>query len=136
MRRIVVAALAAMVTGTVFAPFGLAQAPWVELARLIVNDRADQDIARIADGGRYSEIMVCGERQVIRIRRAEVQLDDGGWQRLFLPLTLAPGECSRGIDLLGAGRQIRAVRFDYEAWSPGIARGTVVVRAKPVAQPR
>jgi hypothetical protein len=136
MRRVVVAGLMAMVSGSAFAPVGLAQTPWVELARLTVNDRADQDIARIADGGRYSEIMVCGERQVIRIRRAEVQLDDGGWQRLFLPLALSPGECSKGIDLLGAGRQIRAVRFDYEAWSPGIARGTVVVRAKPVVQPR
>lgn len=136
MYRIVVAALATMLSGISVAPISLAQAPWVELVRLTVNDRADQDTARIADGGRYSEIMVCAERQVIRIRRAEAQLDDGGWQRLFLPLTIAPGECSRGIDLLGAGRQVRAVRFDYEAWSPGIARGTVVVRGKPVAQPR
>lgn len=82
--------------------------------------------------------MVCGGRNVVRIRGAEVQFDDGGWQRLFLPLTLSPGECSKGIDLLTTARQIHAVRFDCEAWAPGIARGTVVVRATPFInrQPR
>lgn len=115
-------------------PSGVVEAQWLEIVRLNVRDRAERDTAAVRDNGLYSEVMVCAERSTIRLRRAEIQLDDGGWQRLFLPLALAPGECSKGIDLLGRGRRIRAVQFDYEALSLGVARGTVVVRARPYAE--
>lgn len=115
-------------------PTGMVQAQWLEIVRLNVRDRAERDTAAVRDSGLYSEVMVCAERNAVRVRRAEIQLDDGGWQRLFLPLVLSTGECSKGIDLLGRGRRVRAVQFEYEAWSPGIARGTIVVRARPYAE--
>ena len=88
------------------------------------------------DNQPYREVMVCAERSTIRLRRAEVQFDNGRWQRLFLPLALAEGKCSKAIELEGGGRRIRALRFDYEAWKPGISRGTVVVRALPKVTPQ
>lgn len=82
--------------------------------------------------------MVCAERSTIRLRRAEVQFDNGRWQRLFLPSRSPRGKCSKAINLEGGGRAIRALRFDFEAWKPGISRGTVVVRvlSKVTHQPR
>lgn len=105
--------------------------PWRELVRSSVSDRAERDLAPINDRTLYRQVMVCAERQPIRIRRAELQFSNGQWMRLFVPLVLNDGDCSKPIALLRAPRRIRAIRFEYEAWSPGIARGTVVVKALP-----
>jgi hypothetical protein len=111
-------------------------APWREIARLDVRDRQDRDRVTVNDGVLYRQVMVCAERNTVRIRRAEVQLGNGQWQRMFLPVALAAGECSKGVDLLGGKRRIRALQFDYEAWSPGVARGTISVRALPNVTPQ
>lgn len=113
--------------------------PWREIARLNVRDHADRDLVPVSDRQTlFRKIQVCSERNSIRIRRAEVQLGNGTWQRLFLPLVLNEGQCSDGIDLFGEGRRIRAVRFEYEAWTAGVERGTVSVKALPkvTVQPR
>lgn len=111
---------------------------WREIARLNVRDRADHDTVGVRGNDLYREVKVCAERNTIRIRRAEVQLGNGQWQRMFLPLALSAGDCSNAIDLLGNARRIRALRFEYEAWTAGVARGTVVVKALPSVekQPR
>lgn len=105
---------------------------WREIVRLNVRDRADRDIALSSDPSTlFRDIKVCSERNTIRIRRAEVQLGNGKWQRLFLPLALSQGQCSDAVTLQGAPRRIRAVRFEYEAWSPRMARGAIRVEALP-----
>lgn len=112
---------------------------WREIARLNVRDRADRDVLPSNDRQTvFRQIKVCSERNTIRVRRAEAQLGNGQWQRLFIPLTLSQGECSNAIDLLGNKRRIRAVRFEYETWTVGMERGTVSVQALPqvTAQPR
>lgn len=115
-----------------------ASAGWREIARLDVRDRADRDQVGVRSNELFREVKLCAERNPIRMRRAEVQLGNGTWQRLFVPLVIAPGNCSDGVDLIGNARRLRALRFEYEAWSPGIARGTIVVQALPQAerQPR
>lgn len=119
-------------------PVGPPPVAWREVARLNVRDRAEQDTARISSREPYSAVMVCAERNTVRIRRASVQFQGAAWQRLFLPLALRAGECSKAIDLIGGNRRLTAVRFEYEAWSPGWRGGTIVVRARPVVekQPR
>lgn len=114
-------------------------APWREIAQLNVRDRADRDVAPSNDRQSvFNQIKICSERNTIRIRRAEAQLGNGRWQRLFIPLALSQGECSNAVDLLGKNRRIRAVRFEYETWSAGMERGTISVRALPqvTVQPR
>lgn len=110
---------------------------WKTVARLDVRDRADRDAATSSDRiTRFQQIQVCSERNLVRIRRAEVQLGNGYWQRLFVPLALEQGACSNAIDLIGGKRRIRAVRFEYEAWTAGMARGTIVVKALPYVTPK
>lgn len=105
---------------------------WREIARLNVRDRADRDTAVVSDRQtRFRQIKVCSARNTIRIRRAEVQLGNGKWQRLFVPAVLRQGSCSNAIDLSGAPRRILTVRFDYEAWTAGMARGSISVMALP-----
>lgn len=112
-----------------------APSPWKEIARLDVRDRADRDTVGSTDRcSLFREIKVCSERNTIRIRRAEVQLGNGQWQRLFVPLALEQGRCSDDIKLLGNVRRIRAVRFKFEAWTLGIARGIISVKALPHVQ--
>lgn len=109
---------------------------WREVARLDVRDRADRDTASIRETTPFTQVQVCVERNAVRLRRAEVQFSDRSWQRLFLPLALTPGKCSDGVDLFRSPRRLRAIRFDYEAWSPGAARGTLIVRARPQPERR
>lgn len=112
---------------------------WREIAQLNVRDRADRDLLPSNDRQtRFSQIKVCSERNTVRIRRAEAQLGNRRWQRLFIPLTLSNGECSNAIDIVGSDRRIRAVRFEYETWSAGMERGTISVKALPqvTVQPR
>lgn len=109
---------------------------WREIARLNVADRADTDRVRVSDRRTYREVKICAERNTVRIRRAEAQLDGRQWQRLFVPLALAPGDCSNAIDLLGDERRISSVRFDYEAWSPGWRGGTLVVYGLRAVRPQ
>jgi hypothetical protein len=105
---------------------------WKEVVRLDVRDGADRDLAASRDTKTmFREVQVCSERSTVRIRRAEVQLRNKQWQRLFVPLVLEEGKCSNAIDLLGGPTRIRAVRFEYEAWTPGLARGTISVKALP-----
>jgi hypothetical protein len=101
---------------------------WQELKRVLVNDRADFDVVLVGGDQMYRVVKVCAERQPIRIRRAGVRLENGTYQRLFLPLVLQPGSCSKEIKLQGAPRRIHFFDFDYEAWSAGIARGTIVIQ--------
>lgn len=116
-----------------------APAQWREIVRLNVRDRAERDVATATDRKTlFRKVMICSERNTIRIRRAELQLGNRQWQRLFVPLVLEQGKCSNEIDLLGNGRRIRAVRFEYEAWTVGMARGSISVKALPQVsvQPR
>lgn len=113
---------------------GWSNAGWREIARQSVRDRNDRDTIPVRSNELFREVKVCAERNILRIRRAEVQLGNGYWQRMFVPPVLAPGKCSKDIDLMGNARRIRALRFEYEAWTPGIARGTIVVHARPNVQ--
>jgi hypothetical protein len=109
-----------------------------EILRLGVTDRSERDNAPIGDRGEFVDVVVCAERNTVRMRNAYVQLQDRQWQRLFLPLVLGAGECSDPIDLRGERQRIRAFRFEYEAWTAGFSGATVVVQAKPYVerQPR
>jgi hypothetical protein len=104
---------------------------WDELIRLDVGDLADRDIRPIGDDRKMHGVRVCAEENKVRIRRAEVMVNNNRWQRLFLPLALAPGECSDEIEILGGPRQLKAVQFDYEAWSAGYDRATLVIYGRP-----
>jgi hypothetical protein len=116
----------------------VAEGGWSEIARLDVRDRIDRDQAAIRSSDLWRQVRLCAERNPVRVRRAEVQLGNGNWQRMFVPLVIMPGKCSDGIDLTGGARRVRAVRFDYEAWTAGVARGTISVQALPQVerQPR
>lgn len=108
---------------------------WREVARLNVRDRSVGDTVLVTDRvTKFREVKICSERGLIRIRHAEVQLGNGHWQRLFVPLILGPGRCSDAVDLLGQGRRLRYVRVQYHSWIPGMSHGTVTVKALPYVQ--
>lgn len=117
----------------------VAASPWRVVARGNVADVADYDLVVSSDRrSLFRAVRACAVRQTVRLRRAEVQLGNRRWQRLFLPLVLEEGRCSDPIALLGAPNRVRAFRFAYEALTPGVARGTLSMEALPQvqAQPR
>jgi hypothetical protein len=105
-------------------------AGWQEVARRIVTDANRTSQLPVSNQQRFREVMLCSERNALRIRRAEVRLDGHQWQRLFVPLVLREGQCSDPIDLNGEDRRITAFRFEYEAWTAGWNGGTLVVKAR------
>jgi hypothetical protein len=109
-----------------------------EVARVQVTDRSDFDTVPVRDGGAFVDVVVCAERNTVRMRNAYAELEGGRSQRLFLPLVLEAGQCSNPIELQGDRPSLRAFRFEYEAWTAGFAGATIIVRAKPYVerQPR
>lgn len=118
---------------------GPAPAPaagWQEVARRTVTDANRNSQLPVNNQQRFREVMLCSERNAIRIRRAEVRLDGRHWQRLFVPLVLQEGQCSDPIDLNGEDRRITAFRFEYEAWTAGWSGGTLVAKARGAVTPQ
>jgi hypothetical protein len=111
---------------------------WREIARLAVRDRIETETVNVRDTIRFREVKVCGQRQIVRMRRAEVLVQSGRWQRLPLPPVLSPGRCSNPLALPGAnGQRVRALRFTYEAWTLQPRRGgTIVVQGLPFVRPQ
>ncbi|MGH8336044.1 MAG: hypothetical protein ACRETL_04300, partial [Gammaproteobacteria bacterium] len=72
---------------------------WREIGRLNVRDRADRDTLYVRSNELFREVKVCSVRNTLRIRRAEVQLGNGNWQRMFVPPVLTSGRCSSSTDL-------------------------------------
>lgn len=103
---------------------------WTVIAKQHVRDKADKDIAFVADSTGYSEVKVCAERNKVRLRRAEMSLRTGQKQRLFLPLVLEAGQCSNPIQVLRAPQAIAHIAFDYETMTIGIETADVVVMAR------
>lgn len=103
---------------------------WRTLSRRHVRDRAERDSAWVPSLARFDEVRVCAERNPVRVRRAEARLRDGRSQRLFLPLVIRPGECSRPIRLQRRPVGLASVEFEYETMSLGLATAHIVVQAR------
>lgn len=103
--------------------------PWRELARLQVRPGVQLDSAQVQlTNQRYRRIMVCAERNTVRLARFDAMFNNGERQTFRVPLTLRAGQCSQSLDLQGNDRRIRMMTFTYQGWNPAYRGAVVVVR--------
>lgn len=103
--------------------------PWSEIARLRVRQGVMWDSVQVPNyNQRYRRLMICAERNVVRLNRMDAFFNNGQRQTFHTPLTLRPGQCSRPMDLQGQDRRIRSLTFTYQGWNAAYRGAVVVVR--------
>jgi len=102
--------------------------PWREIARLNVRQGVLWDSTQVSNNQRYRQLILCAERNVVRIARFDAFFNNGQRQIFRNPLVLRPGQCSRGMDLQGQNRRLRSLSFTYQGWNPAYRGAVVVVR--------
>ena len=92
-----------------------------------------KDTDRIALPGRqrYSRVRLCSMNAPIRMRDFDVYFANGGHQDVNVRERIAPGTCTRAIDLSGrGGRDITQIRLKYEPIARGLRRPLVRVQVR------
>lgn len=93
---------------------------WRVIGRQHVRDNAEKDLAFLHDSDNLVEVRVCAEGQRIRLRNAQMWLPGDKRQRLWLPLSLDAGVCSKGNAVQGGAKRVTHIAFEYEARGLGV----------------
>lgn len=127
MRKIAVVLAALTVIG-VSAP--VPAGAWELIGKKNVTDRLDRDIIRKPGPRRFGQIRLCVSRNPVRFYDVDVRFANGGHQDVKIARRIAPGHCTRAIDLKGGRRDLRSVKFLYEETSLKLRRATVRLFAR------
>lgn len=110
LRKLTIAAIA--VTG--LAAAAAAQGPgWRALGNKRVSG-ADTDTIALLGRARYNQLRLCAYRAPLHMTDFDVFYRNGTRDDLNTRARIAPGTCTRAIDLRGRNRDIQLVRFRYE----------------------
>lgn len=113
-RTILLAAAALALAGP-----AAAQGGWKFLGDKTVNDATDRDTVHLPGGARYTSVRICVDKAPVRFYDVGVHFGNGGSQDASVAALIAPGACTRAIDLKGGARDITRITFLYEAKSLG-----------------
>jgi hypothetical protein len=104
---------------------------WDLLGTRTVRYHAEHDTVPAYGHHRYRQLKICAYNKAIRFYDLDVVFRNGGHQDVPVRSVLAPGQCTRAIDLFGHRRDIRFVRMTYETlgWHHG-SRAFVRVYAR------
>jgi hypothetical protein len=104
---------------------------WITLGTQHVRDTAEKDLAFLDADQPLMEIRVCARENTVRLRNATAWMPGDARQKLWLPLVLEKGRCSKPIRVRGAPRRVTHIAFEYEAMSPGWAGAQLVIAGRP-----
>lgn len=91
-----------------------AQAQWVLLGSKSVSLTADRDIVSARGEGAFSRIRLCVLQRAVRFHDLDIVFGSGARQDLQIRSVIAPGDCTRAVDIRGGRRLIRQVVLTYE----------------------
>jgi len=109
-RAILATAIAVAATVAVALP----AAAWDVIGVTQVNGRMDRDLIDINSRERHHRVMLCAYQAPVRVDRVNIAYRNGGNQEVRLREVLAPGECSRAIDLQGRQRRIESIGVVFD----------------------
>lgn len=118
-------ALLALISGP-----ALAQANWRTIGYKTVARGTDVDTIRTPGDARYRQVRLCSLNRPIRMVDFDVNFENGGQQDVNVRQRIAPGSCTRAIDLKGQRRDIANVRLRYERIQRGLGVPVVRVQAR------
>lgn len=104
-------------------------AAWDNIGTRRASDRMEIDTITVSGHRAYRRVKVCVYRHPVHFRDMDIVFDNGGHQDVSIAARIAPGDCTRVIDLDGGARDIRSIRFVYEEDSIRRRRATVRVYA-------
>jgi hypothetical protein len=100
----------------IMAPAEAQQRGWRIVGFKTVGLGTDRDVIRLPGRERYSQVRLCSYNRPIRLVDFRVTFANGGSQDLQVRNRIAPGTCTRAIDLRGQGRgrNVETVELRYE----------------------
>lgn len=90
------------------------QRRWQVIGFKTVGLGTDRDIIRLPGRARYTQVRLCSYNRPIRLTDFSVTFANGGSQDLQVRNRVAPGTCTRPIDLRGRARNLETVEMRYE----------------------
>jgi hypothetical protein len=133
-RAFILAAATAAATFVAMAPASAQQWRWNDRGWRTVGytrvDGRDSDTIRLPGFTRQRAIRLCAMNAPLHLRDFDVRFANGRRQDVNTRAVLAPGRCTRAIDLRGNRRDIASVRLRYEPIVRSALRPVVRVQVR------
>ena len=133
-RTFILAAATAAATFVAAAPAEAQQWRWNERGWRTIGyttvDGRDSDTINLPGFTRQRAIRLCAMNQPLRLRDFDIRFANGGRQDVNTRAVLAPGRCTRAVDLRGNRRDIQSVRLRYDAITRSWQRPVVRVQVR------
>jgi hypothetical protein len=133
-RAFILAAATAAATFVAIAPASAQQWRWNDRGWRTVGytrvDGRDSDTIRLPGFTRQRAIRLCAMNAPLHLRDFDIRFANGGRQDVNTRAVLAPGRCTRAVDLRGNRRDIASVRLRYEPIVRSALRPVVRVQVR------
>jgi hypothetical protein len=133
-RAFILAAATAAATFVAMAPASAQQWRWNDRGWRTIGytrvDGRDSDTIRLPGITRQRAIRLCAMNAPLHLRDFDVRFANGRRQDVNTRAVLAPGRCTRAIDLRGNRRDIASVRLRYEPIIRSALRPVVRVQVR------
>jgi len=103
---------------------------WHVVGYKTVNGRRDTDTINLPGRQAFRQVRLCAFNAPLHMRDLRVYYRNGGRQDFRVRQYIAPGTCTRNIDLRGQVRDISQVRLKYERVAPRARAPLVRVAAR------
>lgn len=80
-----------------------------------VADTAETDVILAQGNALHSEVRICVAGRAVHFRDLDIVFQNGGHQDAEVRALIAPGSCTRWIDLRGPVRNINRIVLRYDA---------------------
>lgn len=124
------AALISLLAGLAASVFATPSVAWEVIGTREVTDRVDHDVINLENHKTYTRLKFCAYRHPIKMHDLDISYQNGGHQEVTVRTIIAPGSCTRAIDLNGVTRDIVSISLVYEEASIRKRRATVRVFAE------
>jgi hypothetical protein len=104
---------------------------WRTIAHKTVNGGTDTDRIYLPGRERFNNVRLCSMNAPIRMRDFDVYFANGQRQDVSVRERIAPGTCTRAVNMLGSNRRdITMIRLKYERITRSMQRPMVRVQVR------
>lgn len=124
--RILLAAVALILAASP----AVAQRGWEVIGYKAVGAGTDRDSVRVRGAQRHRQIRICSLNRPVDMREVSVRFANGARQYVPVRRVIAPGTCTRAVDLRGRRRDMTRVDMVYGRILRGARTPIVRVQAR------
>lgn len=112
--RVITTLLVTLAAAMMMAPAPSQAAPWELIGVRTVHWGVDRDVVAVKGNDRHRQIRICVSGRPLHILDLDVVFANGGRQDVRVRSLIAPGTCTRAIDLRGKRRNIARIVMVYQ----------------------